>query len=141
MAIKIIFLGDFNGGLEDASIKNLCLAYSLISMIHKLACYKNLEKLNKANCRRSFQKSYVIETSLSGFHKMVTTVMKTTFRKMEPKVVRYRDYNFFCNDSFRESLQNIVSQNLKSNRDKHYRNFVIYCKNVLDEIAPWKRSM
>ena len=88
-------MGDFNGGLEDASIKNLCLAYSLTSMTHKLACYKNLEKLNKANCRRSFQKSYVIETSLSGFHKMVTTVMKTTFRKMEPKVVRYRDYNFF----------------------------------------------
>ena len=59
---------------------------------------------------------------------------------MEPKVIKYRDYKFFCNDTFRKSLQNIVSQNLKSNCDDHYSNFAISCKNVLDKIAPWNKK-
>ena len=71
---------------------------------------------------------------------MVTTVMKTTFRKMEPKVIKYRDFKFFYNDTFRESLQNIISQNLKSSCDDPYNNFAISCKNVLDKIPPRKRK-
>ena len=66
--------------------------------------------------------------------------MKTTFRKMEPKVINYRDYNFFCNDTFKEYLQNIFSQNLTSNCDDHYNNLAISFKNVLDKIAPWKKK-
>ena len=38
---NLLFLGDFNVGLEDASIKNFCLAYSLISVMNKTTCYKN----------------------------------------------------------------------------------------------------
>ena len=71
---------------------------------------------------------------------MVTIVMETTFRKVEPKVIQYCVYNFFCNDLFRESLQKIVSQNLKSNCDDHYNNFAVSCKNVLHKIAPWKKK-
>ena len=62
-------------------------------MINKPTCYKNLEKpscidLILTNCPSSFQNSSVMETRLSDFHKMVTTVMKTTFRKMEPKAIQ-----------------------------------------------------
>ena len=71
---------------------------------------------------------------------MITTVMKTSFRKMELKVIKYPYYKYFCNDAFRESLQNIFSQNLKNNCDDHYNNFAISCKNVLDKIAPWKKK-
>ena len=114
-------------------------------MINQPTCYKNLEKpscidLIQTNCPCSFQNSCVIEIGLSDFHKMVITVIKTTFRKMEPKVIKYCDYKFFCNDTFRESLQNIISQNLKSNCDDHCNNFVVSCKNVLDEIAIWKKK-
>ena len=55
---------------------------------------------------------------------------------MEPKVIKYRDYNFFCNDTFKEYLQNIFSQNLTSNCDDYYNNFAISFKNVLDKITP-----
>ena len=138
---NLLFLGDFNAGLKDASIKNFCLAYSLTCMINKPTYYKNREKLFcidliLINCPRSFQNSCVIEPGLSNFHKIITTVMKTTFREIEPKVIKYRDHKFFCNDTFRESLQNIVSQNLKINCDDDYTNFAISCKNVLDKIAP-----
>ena len=90
--INLLFLSDFNAGLEDASTKYFYLAYSLTSMIIKSVCYNNPEKLScidliLTNCPRSFQNSCVIETGLSDFHKIVTTVMKTTFRKMEAKVI------------------------------------------------------
>ena len=57
--------------------------------------------------------------------------MKTNFTKMKPKVIKYCDYKYFCNDTFRESLQNIFLQNLKNNYDDHYNNFAISCKKVL----------
>ena len=43
---------------------------------------------------------------------MVVTVMKTTYRKLEPRIVYYRDFKYFCNNSFKESLQKAISQNL-----------------------------
>ena len=80
-----------------------------------------------------------METDVLDFHKMVTTVMKTTFRKMKSKVMKYRDCKYFCNDIFRESLRNVFSQNLKNNCDDHYNNFAISCKNVLDKNLSWKK--
>ena len=40
---NLLFLGDFNAGLEDGSIKKFCLAYSLTSRINKPTCDKNPE--------------------------------------------------------------------------------------------------
>ena len=41
---------------------------------------------------------------------MVVTVMKTTYRKLEARTVHCRDFKYFCNNSFKESLQKAVSQ-------------------------------
>ena len=95
---NLLFWGDFNVELEDALIKNVCLAYSLTSMVNKPLCYRNSEKpscidLILANCPRSFPNSCVTETGLSDFHNMATTVMKTTFRNME--VLRLQFFFFF----------------------------------------------
>ena len=38
-------------------------------------------------------KTTAVSTGLSDFHKMTVTVMKTTFPKSEPKIVRYRDFS------------------------------------------------
>ena len=110
---KLLFLGDFNAGVEDASVKNFCRSYNLTSMINKPACYKNLDRpscidLILTNCPRSFPNSCVIETGQSDFHKMVVTVTKTTYRKLELRIVYYRDFKYFCNNSFKESLQKAI---------------------------------
>ena len=80
---NLLFLGDFNGGVKDISVKNFCRSYNLTSMINKSTCYKNPDRpscrdLILTNCPRSFQNSCVIETGLSDFHKKVVTVMKTS---------------------------------------------------------------
>ena len=41
---QLLFLGDFNAGLEDSSVKNFCSSYNLTSMINRPTCYKNPEK-------------------------------------------------------------------------------------------------
>ena len=104
---RLLFLGDFNAGMEDSSI--ICSNYNLTSMINKLTCYKNPGKptcidLILTNCPKSLQNSFVIETGPSGFHMMIVTVMKTSYRKIEPRVINYQDFKSFSNEGFRESL-------------------------------------
>ena len=67
----------------------------------------NLEKLScmdltLTNCPRSFQNSCAIETGLSDFHKLVVTVIKTTYKKSQPKIINYCSYKYFNNERFRE---------------------------------------
>ena len=78
-------------------------------MISKPNCHKNLDKptcidLILTNCPGSFQNSCVIETGLSGSHKMIVTVTKTSYRKIEPRIINYRDYKSSTNEGFRELL-------------------------------------
>ena len=78
-------------------------------MINQPTCYKNPGKptcidLILANSPRSFQNSCVIQTGLPDFHKMIVTVMKTSYRKFEPRFINYRDYKSFSNERFRELL-------------------------------------
>ena len=71
---QLLFLGGFNAGVEDSSVKNFCSSYNLTSMINRPTCFKNPEKpscidLILTNCPRSFQNSCAIETGLLDFHK------------------------------------------------------------------------
>ena len=72
-------------------------------------CYKNQENLPRIDLiltynPNSFQNSGVIEIGLSDFYKMTLTIMKTTFEKLKPNIIHYRDYRKFSNDKFRENL-------------------------------------
>ena len=41
---QLLFLGDFNAGVEDSSVKNLYSSYNLASMINRPICFTNPEK-------------------------------------------------------------------------------------------------
>ena len=102
-------MGDFNAGLDNAVLKEFCNLYNLISLINKATCYKNPNNpscidLLLTNFPENFQNSSVIERRLSDFHKIVVTVMKTNFRKFEPKIINHRNYRYFSNDRFNEKV-------------------------------------
>ena len=66
---QFLFLGSFNGGVEDSSVKNPCSSFNLASMIKEPSCFENPDKsscidLILTNCHRSFQNSCVIEAGL-----------------------------------------------------------------------------
>ena len=82
----------------------------------------------------------MIETGLSDFPKMVVTVMKTTYRNLEPRIVYYRDFKYFCNNSFKESLQKAISQNLGVGCNEIYESLASSCNKILDNHAPLKKK-
>ena len=70
---RLLFLGDFNAGMEDSSIKIFCSNVNLTSMINKPACYKipdntTCTDLILTNCPGSFENYCVIETGLLDCH-------------------------------------------------------------------------
>ena len=57
------------------------------------------------NCRKSFESTLTIETSLSDFHKLIVTVLKVKHEKVPPKIIQYRDCKNFDPTKFFEKLQ------------------------------------
>ena len=142
---NFIFLGDFHAGMEHSGLKDFWNLYSLTSLNNEPTCWKNATKptctdLILTNRPKVFQNTNVIETGLSDFHKMVVTIMKTTFRKFKPKIINYRKYKNFSNDIFRDSLLEELSQVRINNDDDGFNNFLRICRNTLDRFAPRKKS-
>ena len=113
-------------GQRYVVIRHFCSGYNLTSMINRPTCFKNPEKpscidLILTNCLRNFQNPCAIETGLSDFHKLVLTVMKTTYKKSQPKIIIYRSYKYFSNESFREELLQIEANGI--NCDKSFKKF------------------
>ena len=47
---------------------------------------------------------------------MTVTVMKTNNEKLKPRLVNYRDYKNFCNDTFRQIfLEKLSTKNINTN--------------------------
>ena len=77
-----ILIGDFNVSIDDPHMESFCESYRFKSLIKDPTCFKNPESpscidLILTNNPYSFQNSWVIETGLSDFHKMIVLVMKT----------------------------------------------------------------
>ena len=85
-------LGDFDASIEDSFMKSVCENYDLKFLVKEPTCFKNPENpsctdLIFTNKPRSFIKTGVIETGLSDYHKLVTTVMKMRFPKFKPSII------------------------------------------------------
>ena len=127
-----LFLGGFNVGMEDSSIKIFCSNYNLTSMISKPNYYKNRGKHTCIDLTlRDCTGSCVIETWLSDFHTMIATVMKISYRKIEPRVINFRDYTSFTNERFRKSLSENLNVKLSENFDKSFSKDIL--ENVLQK--------
>ena len=87
-----------------------------------------------------FHSTCVIETGLSDFHLMTVTVMRKTFKKSSPRIISYRSYKDFSNETFRDCLVNNLSNEVFSNNDNELEKF---CKTTMDTLnlfAPIKKK-
>ena len=67
---------------------------------------------------------------------MTVTVMKTTFEKLKPNIIHYRDYRKFSNDKFRENLiSRLSTENIRVDCNGMEK-FLQICIKTLDELAP-----
>ena len=106
--------------MDNSDISVFCDTYGLKSLIKEPTCYKNPENPScidhiLTNNPKWFQSSCLVETGLSDFQRMTITVIKTTFKKFQLKLIHYRDYRSFQNNRYRDELtpklSNIVSKN------------------------------
>ena len=115
-------------------------SYDLKNLVRVPTCHKNPENpscigLLLTNKRLCFQDTNAFETGLSGFHKLVVTVMKTYFRKMKPKSLRYRSYKNFDNYAFRSTL---LKKRMWGNSNWKLENFLNSTLNYINQITPLK---
>ena len=94
-----LIMGDFNGDVSDPSMTPFCTLFKLKSIVKEPTCYKNPENpscidLFLTNCPRSFHNTCLYETGLSDFHKLVVTILRTSFEPLPPKIIKYRNYKF-----------------------------------------------
>ena len=114
------------------------LANNFIYVLNRFILWN--EKNYNGTSKNDFY-SKQIETGLSDFHKMIFTVMKTSYRKIKPRVINYRDYKSFSNEGFRESLLENLKGKLLGNSDQSFSNFVNTCNTVLDKQLPKKKKV
>ena len=78
-----------------------------------------------------------MSTGLSDFHKMIVTVLKTTFPKVKPKNFLYRDYSKFIASKFRSDLRD----ELYNQKVKNYGLLEEVFVSVLNKHAPCKKKL
>ena len=114
---NLIIMGDFNAECNESSMENFCETYDLSNLIMEPTCNKN-HHFNPSsidviltNRKSYFQKSCTLDTSLSDFHKMIITVMKMQYKKLEPNIISHRNYKNFDNEILRNRIKCISNQN------------------------------
>ena len=79
----------------------------------------------------------MIFTGLSDFHKMVLSVLKTTFRKNKAREIIYRDYSNFDSEIFKKKLK----ESLDEKKICEYKIFEEIFLQLLSLHAPTKKKV
>ena len=137
---NFILVGDFNVKPNDANMKDFCQIYVCKNIVKDKTCFKNpinptCIDLIITNRPKSFQKSEVIETGLSDFHKMSLTVMKVFYNKQKPKLIQYRKYKGFSNEVFMHELESALARFSQIS----FRTFKSTVDNILQKHAAIKK--
>ena len=83
-----------------------------------------------------FKHSSFFETGLSDHHHLIYSMLKTTYKKEEPKLYKYRDYKKIDSTAFYTDLQSKLEEVLMV-----YQNFEKTFARVLDAHAPRKTKV
>ena len=140
---NFVIIGDFNSQPTEIELKDFCNIYCLKNLINKPTCFKNINNpscidLFLTNKPNQFQHSTTIETGISDFHKMTVSVLKTTFKKLPPKIITYRNYKGYSHNKFNLDLREMLDVNNIYNLSND--EFVEKIMNLLDRHAPIKHK-
>ena len=138
---KFVLAGDLNINAFDGNedLDDFMDEFHAKNLVKEPTCYAN--PLNPScldlyitNSYNSFQGTTTVTTGLSDCHKMVVTVLKTTFPKSEPRKIMYRDYSSYCPVEFGKDLQ----RNLDLIEGGQYQPFDDVFLNTLQSNYPMK---
>ena len=138
---NFLLIGDYNSEETDPQLSRFLHQYEAKNLVKDPTCFKNPDNpscidLLITNKCQSFQHTSTIATGLSDFHKMVVTVLKTTYAKAKAKDVFYRDYKKFDKNLFKEALREGLAKTIISS----YKEFETIFLSILNKHAPLKRK-
>ena len=138
---KILLVGDFNAQTTDQYLSSFLYQHELSSIVKESTCFKNVSNpscidLFLTNSALSFQHTLTVSCGLSDFHKLVMTVLKTTFSKNKPREIVYRNYKYFNSQNFNDELKFVFSKENIDSCSKFNQTFL----NVLNKHAPLKKK-
>ena len=137
-----VLLGDFNVQEDESNIQNVLDEFHAKNVVKELTCFKNIDNpscldLFLTNTWRSFQNTITVSTGLSNYHKIIITVLKSTFPKAKPKVLTYRDYSKFVKEDFNQKLDsNILVCDVKD-----YETFENFFLGIYNTLARCKKKV
>ena len=91
---KFLLAGDFNTEETNEFLADFIFEHNAKNLVQEPTCFKSQDNpscidLLLTNSPQSFQNTRTLATGLSDFHRMVVTVMKTTFPKAKPRMIYY----------------------------------------------------
>ena len=138
---NLLVFGDINMEVTETKLHAFIDQQELYSLIKSPTCFKSMEgrciDLMLTNRKHSFLKSQSFETGFSDFHHMIYTVLKTTYTKIPPKVVKYRSYRNFSEPEFLGDM----TASLAAIKPETYDEFENVIKQALDKHAPVKTAI
>ena len=102
-------MGDFNANEINPAMETFLNQDKCKNIIKSKTCYKSQEgsciDLIITSRHSLHQYSHVFETGISDYHLMVCTMLKSTYAKLEPKIL-YHSYKEFNKESLLNVLMN-----------------------------------
>ena len=133
-----VILGDFNMKPANQILETILEDNSSVNLIKFNTCFKSKPgsciDLILTNRPKGFQNSGVMETGISDHHALIFSFLKTTFTKMPPNKLQYRNYKKFEVHSFLHDVEQLPE---KINYTEWEKDFV----KTLNKHAPLKTKV
>ena len=111
---NIVLMGDFNMTLNNPKLSQLIADHELCALISELTCFKSINPTCidnfLTNKKTRFMKTLTFETGVSDHHKLIGTMLRSTFAKGKPKTMFYRCYETFTIKSLKKNYKNNYPQ-------------------------------
>ena len=135
---NFILIGDFNVGIDENFMKNVCDLNCLKTLINIPICFKNIDKptcidLILTIWPNLFQHSSAFKTQLWDVHPLTVTEFKMEFQELKPKIIAYHGCKKFDNAKFRCDIVTATS---------NVDNFGKYKSTIFNifNMSLWKKS-
>ena len=119
--------------------------FSLTNLVTDSTCFRlnkgTLIDLMLTNKPKSFYKSHSFVTGLSDCHKLIVSILRTSFQKLPPKFVIYRNQKNFHESNFLRDLDSrLIQGELYKNCEDPYTKLSEIFSEVLNYHAPLKQK-
>ena len=141
---RCIVIGDFNLDPQNKQIVAFMEKQLLHNHVNFKTCFKSTEgsciDLILSNKKHCLQFTDSLDIGLSDYHRLIYTMLRSTYAKAPPRKIIYRDYRLFEEKEFLAELSENLQNGMKSPSLKDYDSFEENFITALNKHAPMKRK-